>query len=354
MATEEHVEPSVTVQSIAARPFPACLVCGAPGLPIYDDVKDRLFSAPGAWSIKRCTDAACGLLWLDPMPLEEDIGKAYQDYYTHADAQSGKPGWLAQILQAAGRGYIARRYGYAECASAAERLASLLLALYPGQSAELDLSVMWLPATKRGRVLDIGSGSGWLVENLNALGWRAEGLDFDPRAVANARQRGLTVHLGGLTAQRFPADAYDAITMCHSIEHVHDPLSWLREVHRVVRPAGRLVIATPNTESLGHHVFGRDWLSLDPPRHLQLFNADNMERLLRAAGFTRVQVFTSPRHANGVFIASRAIRRSGHYAMAVLQPPGARLLGRLVQVGASLMHRVRPRSGEDLVAIAEK
>lgn len=47
-------------------------------------MRDRLFGAPATWSLSKCQNPGCGLVWLDPMPVEEDTGKAYERYYTHA------------------------------------------------------------------------------------------------------------------------------------------------------------------------------------------------------------------------------------------------------------------------------
>jgi 2-polyprenyl-3-methyl-5-hydroxy-6-metoxy-1,4-benzoquinol methylase len=340
--------------AIGSRPNPTCVVCGAPGEVLYAGLRDRLFSAPGEWNIKRCSNTSCGLLWLDPMPLETEVWKAYENYYTHSENAKNRPAWFSAILIGAKRGYLARRYGYYPSLPFSDRMLGLLPNIYPGRSSELDLSVMWLPASRRGRLLDIGSGSGWLVENMNAGGWQAEGLDFDSRAVEQARRRGLKVHLGDLASQRFANGSFDAVTMCHSIEHVHAPTLWLEECVRILRPGGCLAVATPNNASLGHRVFGSDWLALDPPRHLHLFNMATLRRLLEKAGFSRIRVFTSPRDANGVYLASRSIGRIGRFDMIAPQSMSARLAGRIAQLGELVAHRFRPALGEDLIAIAEK
>src|SRR2546429_421611 len=89
---------------IRSRPCPDCYVCGGRGTLLYEDLNDRLFGAPGVWNVKRCPNPACGLLWLDPMPDEEDIGKAYAEYYTHFRVSqhqnnSGLLGRLTWILR---------------------------------------------------------------------------------------------------------------------------------------------------------------------------------------------------------------------------------------------------------------
>src|ERR1700693_5419422 len=83
--------------TIRTRPQPACLLCGTAGQVLYASLTDRLFSAPGLWQLKQCPSPGCGLVWPDPAPLEEDLGLAYQMYYTHPEPAKGLAGiiyWL--------------------------------------------------------------------------------------------------------------------------------------------------------------------------------------------------------------------------------------------------------------------
>src|SRR5690348_6884927 len=68
---------------IRSRSCPNCYLCKASGKLLYEGLTDRLFDAPGSWSLKLCPNPSCGLIWLDPMPIESDIAKAYERYYTH-------------------------------------------------------------------------------------------------------------------------------------------------------------------------------------------------------------------------------------------------------------------------------
>src|ERR1035438_3992113 len=77
---------------IAARGCAACYVCGAIGQFFYSNLRDVTFGAGGEWSLKQCPNPECGgMAWLDPMPLEEDVYKAYQTYYTHQAATTLMP-----------------------------------------------------------------------------------------------------------------------------------------------------------------------------------------------------------------------------------------------------------------------
>src|SRR4051812_22572259 len=97
---------------IRTRMCPNCDVCGSKGVILYTGLEDRLYSSPGKWQLSQCTNAECGTLWLDPMPLEEDIIRAYQDYYTHSSADVSKTSIKQRLKGYLKMGYTAARYGY--------------------------------------------------------------------------------------------------------------------------------------------------------------------------------------------------------------------------------------------------
>jgi hypothetical protein len=80
-------------------PCPDCKICGSPGVSTYQGLQDRLFSTSGFWNLKKCSNAECGIMWLDPMPLESDIHKAYTSYYTH-DGISPKENFIIRFIAA--------------------------------------------------------------------------------------------------------------------------------------------------------------------------------------------------------------------------------------------------------------
>src|SRR2546423_5393944 len=76
---------------IRTVPRPDCLLCGGTGKVLHEGLTDRLFSAPGTWSLRKCSSRTCALVWLDPFPVPEDLPMAYQTYYTHdASADPGR------------------------------------------------------------------------------------------------------------------------------------------------------------------------------------------------------------------------------------------------------------------------
>ena len=307
-----HGDQDVTI--IRREDEPNCLLCGAPGAILYTDLEDLLFGcAPGKWTMKQCPDPACRLAWLDPMPLADDLWKAYRTYYTHEGltTRNGIKAMLKYAFDFARRGYLAWKLGYREAATWPQKLAGLLLYLHPGYRLQAEYSVMQLTAQPGGRVLDIGCGAGWLTAFLGSLGWEAMGIDVDPETVTAVRSRGLEVRLGTLEAQDFPADYFDAIIMNHVIEHIHDPLKHLRECHRVLKKGGVLSLVTPNLAGLGHERFRRYWMALDPPRHLYIFSPECLETLIKSAGFSLQSLTTAARTAAIIYQESQRLTATG-------------------------------------------
>lgn len=229
--------------------------------------------------MRECAAPNCGTLWLDPAPSEAGIGAAYVRYYTHESSSLVQPGAVAAAFR-----LLWRVNGLAAERAALER--------------------MLLDGVAPGLLLDVGCGDGRRLAVLQAMGWRVEGQEIDAAAVAAARRAGYTVHAGKLQSIGLGDGSYDAVTMNHVMEHVHDPLAHLQECRRVLRRGGRLVALTPNAASLGHAVYGAAWRGLEPPRHLQVFTAASLGALATRAGFSQVQVRTSAANAYTLAAAS--------------------------------------------------
>jgi SAM-dependent methyltransferase len=319
-----------------------CVICGTPGAALYKNLRDGFCGAAGCWNFARCTDPVCGMLWLNPMPLESEIWKAYRNYYTHEDAgavsrEGSSRGSVAMARHIIKRAYVASRLRYNEGEVALRWQAlSLLAYLDPTRRADTDFPLKYLPPETRGRLLDLGCGSGELLRRMQSLGWQAEGIDIDPVAAEAARRKGFKVRTGSLHEQKFPDATFDAVVMSHVIEHVHHPRALLSEVRRILKPGRRLVIATPNARSFGHRVLGARWPFLDPPRHLQVFTPYALEALVHAAGFHEVSVRTEIRTAAAMLPLIEA----------------SRIAGRLVEYGENLALHFDRDAGEEIAMVA--
>jgi 2-polyprenyl-3-methyl-5-hydroxy-6-metoxy-1,4-benzoquinol methylase len=137
-----------------------------------------------------------------------------------------------------------------------------------------------------GALLDIGAGTGAFVNTMQSGGWQVTGLEPDATA---AKQALLKYNI-----QLQPADnmytlgshQFDAITMWHVLEHVHDLHGYFKRFSEVLKTDGVLVIAVPNYTSTDATIYGKKWAALDTPRHLYHFSPASMELLADTHGFS--------------------------------------------------------------------
>jgi len=269
-----------------------CDNCGSHGANLYVDLHDHLFGSPGTWNLRRCDSNSCGLVWLDPQPLPDQLGKLYSSYYTHVETQ---PAGAAEHVSYESRGM--------------KRVLKNALALIFFWNANIYRSdYLHLEGMRPGRLLEVGCGDGAFLGAAARKGWTSFGLDFDAAAVAHASKRpGVIADVGELVGKEYPGASFDAIVMNNVIEHLRNPRETLIECRRILRAGGRLVMITPNSDSLGRNLFGRNWRGLEPPRHLYLYNSKALRNLCRQTGFHDLQVGSSPGGSSGREILSASI-----------------------------------------------
>ena len=331
-----------------------CPVCGSAAREqLYRGLRDRVFfCAAGEWNLFRC--AECGTGYLDPRPNLKSIAAAYSSYYTHDDASGverpPRSRWR-KYRTAQRNAYLNQRYGYALKPAPSE----LPRSLSTERRQRFDKYVCFLPYPGPGaRVLDVGCGNGRLLMQLRSVGWEVCGVEPDPKSAAQAAASGLDVRVG-LLEDSLPEAHFDAVTMNHVIEHLHDPLETLRRCARVLKPGGMISIATPNFAAAGRRIFGADWFALDPPRHLVLFTPDSLRRALESSGFQPEPSIRLRLTAKAMFRRSMHIRRGSDPMRGKPRlPPGLRLKAAAMAWQANRTTRRHPEQAEELMLLAHR
>jgi 2-polyprenyl-3-methyl-5-hydroxy-6-metoxy-1,4-benzoquinol methylase len=143
------------------------------------------------------------------------------------------------------------------------------------------------------RALDLGCGEGAFTAELARAGAAAVGVDVAAGAVrrAQARHPGLEFRLTPIDGPLpFADQSFDVVWCSEVIEHVADTARWLSEVRRVMNPAGRLLLSTPNHGRARLALGGIERFSDPLGEHLHLYSRRSLAQLLSEFGFGEVSV----------------------------------------------------------------
>lgn len=223
-----------------------CALCGGKDYTVFSKSKDyRCHRSAVDFTLVKCKK--CDLIYLNPRPSRKEIGKFYpKDYYQSRSL----------LLE--------------------ETLDKFLL--------KNDIKNL-KKYKKNGKILDLGCGAGKFISEVQNLGFETYGVDVSKDAYEIARKKGIKVFHGELIEQKFPNNCFDAVTLWHSFEHLYNPDLTLREIARILKKDGILIMETPNIDSFSFDLFKKYYFHLDLPRHLYHWSIKTMEKILDKNGF---------------------------------------------------------------------
>jgi 2-polyprenyl-3-methyl-5-hydroxy-6-metoxy-1,4-benzoquinol methylase len=236
----------------------ACPVCGS-------GQSDSAFVRSDGGKVVRCR--SCRMLYLNPRPTLAELMKMYdRDYFEAGTETSSYTDYMSLEMRALHEGTNA---GYA-----ALRLLE----------QETDVAGK--------SVLEVGCGSGCLLEILRRSGASVRGLDVAEYAVQHCRKQfQIDVTVGTLESAAFPAGSFDIVIGLQFIEHVSRPVEILTEMRRILRPGGVCMLATPNAKAA--EKWGEGWLGFHISfEHLLYFEPESLRGAFKAAGFGRTRMWT--------------------------------------------------------------
>ncbi|MDA2933636.1 class I SAM-dependent methyltransferase [Acidobacteria bacterium AH-259-D05] len=233
-----------------------CPICEYPNVQSRYRMTDRLFEVSSEeFVLYHCS--SCGLLFQQ----EEDIRNRLSEFYP--------PGYW---WQDEGRISLLERV-YREWVVRWDQL-RFVLSIFPDQ---------------QGRLLDIGCGTGTFVKLALQAGFDAYGLEQSEEAVligqSNAPGRifqGIEQDLIGR------GEKFDILTLFHALEHMTNPFRYLKDIRKLLRTPGKVIIQVPNVQSVQAQIFGACWYGLDCPRHVYNYTLFSLLHLLGRAGY-RIQ-----------------------------------------------------------------
>jgi 2-polyprenyl-3-methyl-5-hydroxy-6-metoxy-1,4-benzoquinol methylase len=128
----------------------------------------------------------------------------------------------------------------------------------------------------KGRILDIGAGTGDFLLEAKNQNWDILGIEPNDKAKGIAIGKGIKF---GDTIEKLESNSFDVITMWHVLEHVPDVEHQVAELKRLLKPSGTIIIAVPNFKSYDAKYYKEFWAAYDVPRHLWHFSKTAIEKL---------------------------------------------------------------------------
>ena len=184
-------------------------------------------------------DETLDMLITHPQPSLEDLGKYYEseDYISHTDNK---------------RSLFEKLYHFIKSIALRNKL-NLINSLQP----------------HKGQILDIGAGTGDFLSVAKNDGWKTAGIEPSDKAKAIAKSKGVAfVEQTSELENHF----FDVISMWHVLEHVPDLDKQIKELKRLLKPAGTIIIAVPNFKSFDAKHYGKFWAAYDVPIHFWHFS----------------------------------------------------------------------------------
>jgi ubiquinone/menaquinone biosynthesis C-methylase UbiE len=224
-----------------------CPICDGREFTLLMECKDYTVSRE-TFKIVSCNQ--CGFKFTNPRPHEADLGKYYksEDYVSHSNT---KKGFINSTYQSV------RKY-------------TLL--------KKLQLISKYY---KTGKILDIGCGTGEFLHTCKNAKWETTGIEPDDEARKMAiKNYGLDVR-AELDLKNLEDSSFDIISMWHVLEHVPKLNERVKELKRLIKPNGIIIIAVPNSDSRDAKIYKEEWAAYDVPRHLYHFRPKDIDALFQ-------------------------------------------------------------------------
>jgi 2-polyprenyl-3-methyl-5-hydroxy-6-metoxy-1,4-benzoquinol methylase len=252
-----------------------CVICGS-GRLLNRDLKLHHYN------IYVCQN--CGFRWLEPQPTDQELTRIYSDRYFLDEGDLEITELVNKIKRATAKLYLNQLINEAFF-----------------NKKNLELSQYSL--------LEIGCGMGDFLLEGQARGFKVSGLEVTDHLVdfANHRLGGNYVQKGYIETSNFEKGMFDIIAFFDVVEHVRNPLDFMRHVNSLLRKSGIVYIVTPSLDSWSAKLLGKNWMEYKV-EHLSYFNKKAISLLLEKTGFHKIKFHSNYKILNFDYINRHFIR----------------------------------------------
>lgn len=218
--------------------------------PLCNESSARQIFVKNGFPHLRCQ--SCSMVYVNPILRPDLIEERYQ-------ASESADGWLKVLLTKAQRDFDRPKFVS---------------------------GLQWLEERNgKGKILDVGCGSGHFLEIAKERSWKVTGLEMHENSAAHCRSLGIPVPGGLIEESGLPEGEFDAITLWDVLPHIPNPRPVLRAIRRALAPDGALLMLVANVDSLAARILQEKCNLFSGAGYVNLYSLSTLTRLLEEEGF---------------------------------------------------------------------
>jgi 2-polyprenyl-3-methyl-5-hydroxy-6-metoxy-1,4-benzoquinol methylase len=255
-----------------------CPVCNGKTFSAFLTCTD-FFVSGEEFQIKQCD--SCGFKITENIEDENNIGSYYQseEYISHSNTSKGL---VNSIYHGVRKYMLGRKRGLVEKVT----------------------------GIQKGHILDVGTGTGFFLNEMKEYGWQVTGTEKSSDAREFAKKEFKLDNLPSEELFKLKDNSYDAITLWHVLEHIHELNKNMETFSRLLKKDGKLIIAVPNHDSSDAKHYNEFWAAYDVPRHIWHFAPKQMKQFGERYGFNLSSMYTMPFDSFYVSMLSEKYKKS--------------------------------------------
>lgn len=149
------------------------------------------------------------------------------------------------------------------------------------------------PFRKTNKLIDIGCGIGYFLEEAKKRGWEVYGVEITDGAVKICSEKGINIQKGFLKNLNFKPEMFDIITSFEVIEHINNPKTEFKNFHSILREGGLVYVTTPNFNSLLRYRLKAAYNIISFPEHLCYYTPRTLKKIFHISGFKTLKIETT-------------------------------------------------------------
>ena len=146
---------------------------------------------------------------------------------------------------------------------------------------------------KTGKLLDVGCGIGYFLDQAKKRGWHVYGTEYTDTAVQICESKGIQMQQGPLNIAHYNKEEFDVVTSFEVLEHINNPIEEIENFKALLRPGGCLYLTTPNFNSLLRYRLKEEYNVIAYPEHLSYYTPKTLRKLMRTVGFKTQKIYAT-------------------------------------------------------------